>query len=183
MRPAPREPSKQLNAKGLPVTKRRAASGVRLSAQAEPAASKIKTTIANRVTIPDPLPLRPAIAACCSTNCPSGIAIFRPRKSAAVEGNSARLRYPVPVAWPRTAAARSDAQCEQFNHADPDHEHGECYRIIVEPISSWVHDTPPSSRFISRTWEATGSTGSHVHPIIAVKEIGWLEALATRGDH
>jgi hypothetical protein len=33
MRPAPREPSKQFNAKSLPVTKRRAASGVRLSAQ------------------------------------------------------------------------------------------------------------------------------------------------------
>src|SRR5206468_4942994 len=150
MRPAPREPSKQLNAKSLPVTKRRAASGVRLSAQAEPAASKIKTTIANRVTIPDPLPLRPAIATCCSTNCPSGIAIFRPRKSAAAEGNSARLRYPAPVAWPRTAAARSDAQCEQFNYADPDHQHGECYRIIVEPISPLVHGTPPCPRFISR---------------------------------
>src|SRR6266480_2031756 len=54
MRPAPREPSKQLNAKSLPATKRRAASGVMLSAHAEPAASKIKTTIANRVTIPTP---------------------------------------------------------------------------------------------------------------------------------
>src|SRR5215831_3775762 len=60
MRPAPREPSKQLNAKSLPATKRRAASGLRLSAQAEPAASKIKTTIANRVTIPKPLPSRSA---------------------------------------------------------------------------------------------------------------------------
>src|SRR5215813_6334771 len=60
MRPAPREPSKQLNAKSLPATKCRAASGVRLSAQAEPAASKIKTTIANRVTIPKPLPSRSA---------------------------------------------------------------------------------------------------------------------------
>src|SRR5215471_976904 len=47
MRPAPREPSKQLNAKSLPATKCRAASGVRLSAQAEPAASKIKTTISD----------------------------------------------------------------------------------------------------------------------------------------
>src|SRR5262245_36893073 len=49
MRPDPREPSKQLNAKSLPATKRRAASGVRLSANAEPAASNIKATIANRV--------------------------------------------------------------------------------------------------------------------------------------
>src|SRR5437016_3423456 len=78
MRPAPREPSKQLNAKSLPLTKRRAASGVRLSAHAEPAASKIKTTIANRVTIPH-----------------------------------------LPAASPRTAAVRSQGQCEQFNHADP----------------------------------------------------------------
>src|SRR5262249_8951683 len=57
MRPAPREPSKQLNAKSLPATKCCAASGVRVSAQAEPAASKIKTTIANRVTIPKPSPV------------------------------------------------------------------------------------------------------------------------------
>src|SRR5260221_7699003 len=57
MWPAPREPSKQLNAKSLPATKRRVESGVRLSAQAEPAASKIKTTIANRVTIATPLPV------------------------------------------------------------------------------------------------------------------------------
>jgi hypothetical protein len=56
MLPAPREPSKQSNAKSLPVTKRRAASGVRLSAHAELAASKIKTTIPNRVTIPNLLP-------------------------------------------------------------------------------------------------------------------------------
>src|SRR5207302_8996378 len=45
----PREPSKQLNAKSLPATKRRAASGLRLSAHAEPSASTIKNTIANRV--------------------------------------------------------------------------------------------------------------------------------------
>src|SRR5438552_7141365 len=57
MRPAPREPSKQLNAKSLPATKRRAASGVRLSAHAELAASKIKTTIPNRVTILNPPPV------------------------------------------------------------------------------------------------------------------------------
>src|SRR5262245_22049993 len=63
MRPAPREPSKQLNAKSLPATKRRAASGVRLSAHAELAASKIKTTIVNRVTIQNLLPLRSRRAA------------------------------------------------------------------------------------------------------------------------
>src|SRR5262249_3562468 len=38
---------------------------------------------------------------------------------------------------------RSNAQCEQFNHADPDHQHGECYRVIVEPISPLVHHAPP----------------------------------------
>src|SRR4029450_8924912 len=59
MRPAPREPSKQLNTKSLPATKRRAASGLGLSAQAEPAANKTKTTIANRVTMPTPLQLGP----------------------------------------------------------------------------------------------------------------------------
>src|SRR5262249_35484238 len=56
-----------------------------------------------------------------------------------------------PAASPRTAAVGSNAQCEQFNDANPDHQHGECYRIIVEPISPWMHGTPPRSRFISRT--------------------------------
>src|SRR6516162_10853404 len=51
MRPAPREPSRQLNAKSLPATNRRAASGLSTSARAEPAASNIKTTTANRVNI------------------------------------------------------------------------------------------------------------------------------------
>src|SRR5215831_19243840 len=56
MRPAPREPSKQLNAKSLPATKRRAASGLRGSAHAKLAASKVATTTANRAIIPIPLP-------------------------------------------------------------------------------------------------------------------------------
>jgi len=51
----------------------------------------------------------------------------------------------------RTAVVGSNAQCEQFNEANPDHQHGECYWIIVEPIAPWMHDTPPCSRFISRT--------------------------------
>ena len=33
----------------------------------------------------------------------------------------------VPAASPRKAALRSNAHCEQSNHADPDHQHGECY--------------------------------------------------------
>jgi hypothetical protein len=40
-----------------------------------------------------------------------------------------------------------NAQCEQFNHADPDHQHCECYGIVVEPMPPLcVHDTPPYSR-------------------------------------
>jgi hypothetical protein len=42
----------------------------------------------------------------------------------------------VSAASPRKAALRSNAHCEQSNHADPDHQHGECYGIIVEPILS-----------------------------------------------
>jgi len=59
MRPAPREPSKQLNAKSLRVTNRRAASGLRLSAHAEPAASKVTTIIANRAITPYSTPRCP----------------------------------------------------------------------------------------------------------------------------
>ena len=44
----------------------------------------------------------------------------------------------------------SNAQCEQFNYSDSDHQHGECYQIVVKPISSLVHDTPPCSRFINQ---------------------------------
>ena len=43
-----------------------------------------------------------------------------------------------PAGSPRRAAVGSNAQCEQFNDANPDHQHGECYRIIVDPISPWM---------------------------------------------
>src|SRR5262249_32346926 len=35
-------------------------------------------------------------------------------------------------------SAGSNAQCEQFNDAYSDHQHGECYRVIVEPISLFL---------------------------------------------
>src|SRR5262249_12156595 len=66
-----------------------------------------------------------------------------------------------PAASPRTAAVGSNAQCEQFNDANPDHQHGECHRIIVEPISPWMHGTPPRSRPISRIGRQTGSNGAY----------------------
>src|SRR5262249_29477340 len=47
--------------------------------------------------------------------------------------------------------ARSKAQCDQFNSADTDHEHCERYGIVVKPIPLGLHDTPPCSRFISRS--------------------------------
>src|SRR6266852_8703836 len=52
MRPAPREPSKQLNANSLPATNRRAVSGLMGSAHAAPAASQLINTITNRAIIP-----------------------------------------------------------------------------------------------------------------------------------
>src|SRR5262249_55217184 len=51
MRPAPREPSKQLKANSLPATNRRAASGLIGSAQAAPAASQLINTITNPAII------------------------------------------------------------------------------------------------------------------------------------
>jgi hypothetical protein len=80
--------SKQLNAKSLPVTKRRAASGVRLSARAEPAVNEIKTTIASRVITLNP-PVTCRTATCCSTssaaNCDGdrSITLVRPRNKGA----------------------------------------------------------------------------------------------------
>src|SRR5215472_7055297 len=32
---------------------------------------------------------------------------------------------------------------EQFNRADPDHEHCERYGVVVKPIPLGLHDTPP----------------------------------------
>ncbi len=40
---------------------------------------------------------------------------------------------------------RSHKQCEQFNHANSDHEHGECHGIIVQPVQPLLHGTPPCS--------------------------------------
>jgi len=68
------------------------------------------------------------------------------------------------AAWPLAARARSrrmpgpgrsypdlrpgsgdgsNDQCEQFNYGDSDHQHCECYRIVIEPMPPlYVHDTP-----------------------------------------
>jgi hypothetical protein len=40
-----------------------------------------------------------------------------------------------------TAKMGANSQCEQFDHADPDHQHRECYGIVVEP-------RPPFTRMI-----------------------------------
>jgi hypothetical protein len=42
---------------------------------------------------------------------------------------------------------RSNKQCEQLDHADSDHEHCECYGIVVQTVQPLLHDTPPCSRF------------------------------------
>jgi hypothetical protein len=37
----------------------------------------------------------------------------------------------------------SNDQCEQFNYGDSDHQHCECYWIVIEPMPPlYVHDTP-----------------------------------------
>ena len=42
----------------------------------------------------------------------------------------------------RVGAMGSNDQCEQFNYGDSDHEHCECYRIVIEPMPPlYVHDT------------------------------------------
>src|SRR5215472_1521543 len=60
-----------------------------------------------------------------------------------------------------TEVAGSKAQCEQFNRADPDHEHCERYGVVVKPIPLGLHDTPPYSRCISRTGRPIGSNAAH----------------------
>ena len=51
-----------------------------------------------------------------------------------------RLHTPT---FARVAAMGSNDQCEQFNYGDSDHEHRECYRIVIEPMPPlYVHDTP-----------------------------------------
>ena len=50
----------------------------------------------------------------------------------------------------------SNAQNEQFNHADSDHQHRKCYGIVVEPIPL-VHEMPPLFPFLSRAGRQQGS--------------------------
>src|SRR5260221_8292841 len=48
--------------------------------------------------------------------------------------------FPSP-SWGQAWSSGSNAQCEQFNHADSDHQHCECYGVVVEPMP--LHDVPP----------------------------------------
>lgn len=55
----------------------------------------------------------------------------------------------------------SNAQCEQFNEADTDHQHRECYGIVVEPMPPlYLHDLPPLLPFVSRAGRGNGSNGA-----------------------
>jgi hypothetical protein len=51
----------------------------------------------------------------------------------------------------------SNAQCQQRNNADSDHQHRECYRIVIEPVSTLnTHDAAspykrPTEPFFFRT--------------------------------
>jgi hypothetical protein len=64
-------------------------------------------------------------------------AIFRPRKSAAVEGNSARLRWPLQL---RLVQRPQDHMLNASSSiTDPDHDHGKCYRaeLVDAPDSKF----------------------------------------------
>jgi hypothetical protein len=63
------------------------------------------------------------------------------KKGGNAEGKSHRYGRDCGVRRPEPVG--SNAQCEQFNQADPDHQHGECHWIVVEPLPPAVHDTPP----------------------------------------
>jgi hypothetical protein len=89
----------------------------------------------------------PATPAFVSAKLPLGLTVHRDRYTDAadekVRAYDKRRNASSPTALNAMSTKRSNAQCEQFNHADPDHQHGECYRVIVEPISFLAHDTPP----------------------------------------
>jgi hypothetical protein len=41
---------------------------------------------------------------------------------------------------------RSNDHCEQFDHCDSNHQHRDCYRIVIEPMPLlYIRDTPPCS--------------------------------------
>ena len=44
----------------------------------------------------------------------------------------------------RLATAASNDECEQFDHGDSDRQGGECYWIVIEPMTLlYIHDAPP----------------------------------------
>ena len=47
--------------------------------------------------------------------------------------------------FPSCWRARSNDQCEQFNDAYSDHQHGKCYRVVIEPMRPlYIHRRPLS---------------------------------------
>ena len=69
-----------------------------------------------------------------------GLAVQLAHEAPTVARAVRRLHTPT---FARVAAMGSNDQCEQFNYGDSDHEHRECYRIVIEPMPPlYVHDTP-----------------------------------------
>ena len=69
-----------------------------------------------------------------------GLAVQLAHEAPTVARAVRRLHTPT---FARVAAMGSNDQCEQFNYGDSDHEHCECYRIVIEPMPPlYVHDTP-----------------------------------------
>src|SRR5262245_53485544 len=65
--------------------------------------------------------------------------------------------------------AASNDQCEQFNYADSDHQHCECYRIVIEPMPPlYVHGAPPCSSELKDTSPCFGY-GCGSNPISAFR--------------
>src|SRR5215510_15309616 len=58
----------------------------------------------------------------------------------------ARPALLAPLAVRSSRRRQSNDHCKQFDHADSNHQHRDCDRIVIEPMPLlYIRDTPPCS--------------------------------------
>jgi hypothetical protein len=68
----------------------------------------------------------------------------RDKQSRQPANDRLRRRARAQQSAPGLGSMESNAQCEQFHRADPEHQHRQGYGIVLEPMPPLcVHDTPP----------------------------------------
>jgi len=65
---------------------------------------------------------------------------------------------------------QSNDHCEQFDQCDSNHQHRDCYRIVIEPMPLlYIRDTPPCSSNLTTTHTCVGPYRCEVYAISAYR--------------